>query len=289
VFAAPPVIKAEVFARLPEALRAKGMLPNVLEGPSFDRDGNLYLVDIHQGRVLKLTMSGKFSVVAEYDGEPNGLRIHQDGRIFIADHKRGLLLLDPAVGAVTTLIDRPRLERFKGLNDLIFDSRGNLFFTDQGESGLHDPSGRLWCLEAVGQLRLLLDNIPSPNGLVPALGESVLYLAVTRANAVWRVPLLPDMNPGRVGLFVQMSGGTGPDGMALDEEGNLVVAHVGLGSVWVFSNVGRPIAEIRGDTGPIVTNVAFGGTDRKTLYITGSDTVMTVQMTIPGRRMFSHH
>ncbi len=288
MFAAPPVIKPEIFARLPEKLRAKSPSRNLLEGPSFARDGTLYLVDIFPGRILTLSGSGEFKVVAEYDGQPNGLCLHKDGRIFVADHTKGLLLLDPATGKVTTLIDRPRLEPFKGLNDLTFDSKGNLFFTDQGESGWHDPTGRVWCLRQNGNLELLLNNVPSPNGLVLSLDETILYLAVTRANAVWRVPMNPDGTLGRVGTFLQLSGGMGPDGMAMDDSGNLVLAHVGFGSLWQFSPIGRPIAEIPCDIGPHVTNMAYGGPDRKTLYITAPDTVLTAQMETPGRLLFSH-
>jgi sugar lactone lactonase YvrE len=71
------------------------------------------------------------------------IKIHKDGRIFTADYKQGLLLLDPGSGKVDAYFDRPHGERFKGLNDLVFASNGDLYFTDQGESGLHDPTGRL--------------------------------------------------------------------------------------------------------------------------------------------------
>lgn len=71
-----------------------------LEGPAFDRAGNLYVTDIPYGRVFRISPAGDFELVAEYDGEPNGLKVHRDGRIFIADHKHGIMLLDPASGAV---------------------------------------------------------------------------------------------------------------------------------------------------------------------------------------------
>jgi len=156
VFAAPPAIKTTVFARLPDALRARenprqqsGVArDSFLEGSSFDRAGNLYVVNIPYGQVLRVSRDGEFAVVAEWDGEPNGLKIHKDGRIFIADHKQGLMLLDPASGKVEPFLDRPRRERFKGLNDLVFAKNGDLYFTDQGESDLRDPTGRLFRLRA---------------------------------------------------------------------------------------------------------------------------------------------
>jgi len=213
VYAAPPVVKTEVFARVPDSQRAQenprkqsGVVRDCfLEGPSFDRDGNLYVTNIPYRQIFKVSPDGEFTVVASYDGEPNGLKIHRDGRIFIADHKQGLMLLDPHSGKVEAFLDRPRGERFKGLNDLVFANNGDLYFTDQGESGLHDPTGRLYRLRVGGRLELLLDNVPTPNGLVLTPNEEILYLAVTRNNAVWRVPLLPDGNLGRVGIFIQLA------------------------------------------------------------------------------------
>ena len=298
MFAAPPVIQTEVFARVPDALRAKTNVrlqsgiprDSFLEGPSFDRAGNLYVVNIPYGQIFKVTPQGDFSVVADYDGEPNGLKIHKDGRIFIADHKQGLMLLDPAGGKVTALVDRPRRERFKGLNDLVFAQNGDCYFTDQGESDMRDPSGRLYPLRADGRLELVVEHIPSPNGLILTPNEELLYLAVTRGNAVWRVPLFPDGSTGRVGIFIQMSGGTGPDGMAMDEAGSLAVCHVGMGSVWLFSKFGRPLAELRSAAGVGTTNIAYGGPDRRTVYITESETgtILTARLEVPGKLMYSH-
>jgi gluconolactonase len=298
VYAAPPVVKTEVFARVPDSQRAQenprkqsGVVRDCfLEGPSFDRDGNLYVTNIPYGQIFKVSPDGEFTVVATYDGEPNGLKIHRDGRIFIADHKQGLMLLDPHSGKVEAFLDRPRGERFKGLNDLVFANNGDLYFTDQGESGLHDPTGRLYRLRVDGRLELLLDNVPSPNGLVLTPNEEILYLAVTRNNAAWRVPLLPDGNLGRVGIFIQLSGGMGPDGMAMDAEGNLAVCHVGMGSIWLFSRLGRPLAEIQSCAGIGTTNAAYGGPDRKTLYITESETgtILSAKLEVSGKEMYSH-
>jgi gluconolactonase len=298
VFAAPSVIETTIFARLPGSLRARSSprqqsgVPrdSFLEGPSFDRAGNLYVVNIPYGQVLRVSPQGEFAVVAEWDGEPNGLKIHKDGRIFIADHKQGLMLLDPASGKVEVYLDRPRRERFKGLNDLVFARNGDLYFTDQGEADLRDPTGRLFRLRANGTLDLLLSNVPSPNGRVLTPNEDILYLAVTRGNAVWRVPLNPDGSLGRVGILIQLSGGTGPDGMAMDSEGNLAVCHVGMGSVWLFSRLGRPLCEMPSCTGHATTNAAYGGPDGRTLYITESETgtILQARLDTPGLTLYSH-
>ena len=121
------------------------------------------------------------------------------------------------------------------------------------------------------------------------LGQCEL-LAVTRDNAVWRVPLTKTGASTKVGVFIQMSGGAGPDGMALDAEGNLAVAHVGLGTVWLFSALGEPIRRIRTPQGILATNCAFGGPDGRTLYVTESQsgTVLKARLDVPGQRLFSH-
>lgn len=303
LFAPPRLIQAEVFAELPEKFRKKGMSPEraasgrsvpvhgcFLEGPSFDREGNLYVVDIPYGRIFRISPGGEFELVVEYDGEPNGLKIHKDGRIFVADYKNGLMLLDAKRGKVEPLITRYNAERFKGLNDLFFASNGDLYFTDQGMTGLQDPTGRVYKLTAAGALVKLIDCVPSPNGLTLDGKETTLFLAVTRGNAVWRLPLLPDGAVSRTGIYIQMSGGRGPDGMALDENDGLAVAHPGMGAAWVFNHRGEPLLRIQSPKSDIVTNVAYGGADRKTLYIVDSEAgcVLSARVPTPGRIMYSH-
>ncbi|MDX3806706.1 SMP-30/gluconolactonase/LRE family protein [Bosea thiooxidans] len=302
MFARPPRIAAEVFARLPERFRNSGKrsawaevnkagedVHSFLEGPAFDREGNLYVTDIPFGRIFRIDPAGGWTLVTEYDGEPNGLAFHADGRLFIADYKNGIMQLDRD-GTVTPVLLKGRGERFRGCNDLTFDAVGNLYFTDQGQSGHHDPSGRLYRLAADGRLDCLLSNVPSPNGLVLDRDGRILYLAVTRANAVWRVPLFEGGTAvSKVGTFIQLSGSLGgPDGLAMDEDDNLVVAHAGL-AVWVFSRMGEPILRIDPGTGPFPTNVAFGPKGRQ-LYITESSSGSILRAETPaiGRSLYSH-
>ena len=299
----PQIIETEVFAEVPEKFRKKGVrstwsiannkgetIHSFIEGPSFDRQGNLYIVDIPWGRIFRVSPSGAFDVVAEYDGEPNGLKIHKDGRIFVADYKNGIMLVDPATGTVTPHCDRYRVEGLKGVNDLVFASNGDMYFTDQGLTGLHDPSGRVYRLHSDGRLDQLINNGPSPNGIVLDPSEKWLYVAMTRANAVWRMPLLPDGGTTKVGAFVHLMGGSGPDGMAIDSKGNLVVCHAGGGSVWIFSPIGEPLYRIKSCRGLFPTNIAYGGPENRTVFITESDTgtILRAELPVPGRKMYSH-
>lgn len=299
-----PVHAAE-FTRLPDRFRKPSrtawgdanavgqLLDSFLEGPSFDRAGNLYVTDIPFGRVFRISPDGEWSLVSEYDGWPNGLKIHKDGRIFITDYKRGIVLLDPDTGTVTPLLETRGSESFKGVNDLFFASNGDLFFTDQGQTGLHDPTGRVYRYDTAGRLTMLVNTVPSPNGLVMNKAETVLYVGVTRGNAVWRLPLMGDGTASKVGLFIQMSGGhAGPDGMALDEEGGLVIAHPST-TAWRFDSLGRPTHHVECGDDIYCTNVAFSGHD---LYVVVSrrsekveaGTILKATMPVPGKPMFSH-
>lgn len=298
----PEVIEAEVFCEVPAKYRRKersvwadtnrqgAAIDCFVEGPSFDRDGNLYFTDIPWGRVFKAKPDGSVDLVTEYDGEPNGLRIHKDGRIFITDYKHGVMELNPDTGAVTEYCTRFRLEAFKGVNDLAFASDGTLAWTDQGQTGHQDPTGRVYRLTPDGKLDCLLSGIPSPNGLVWSLDNKTLYVAVTRANAVWRVPIMLDGAASKVGTFIQMSGGGGPDGITITADGGLVVSHVGLGAIWVFDRFGQPIYRVNSTTGHSTTNVAFGGPENKDLYITESDTgtILRARLPVAGATLYSH-
>lgn len=308
-FPEPVIIDAEPFAELPAASRRPGVasywadrnrrgkaVDSFIEGPSFDRAGNLYFVDIPFGRIFRANPAGEVSQIAEYDGQPNGLKIHRDGRIFIADYQNGIMQLDPGSGQVTAVLRDCDTEGFKGCNDLHFGADGVLYFTDQGQTGLQDPTGRVyrWRMER-DELVCLIDKVPSPNGLVLDSNEHQLFLAVTRANAIWRLPLSPAGRVNKAGLFLQFSGGrAGPDGLALTSDNGVVVCQTGMGLVWVHDALGRAIAVIRSPSGLGTTNCAFGGRDGRTLYITESDsgTILKAdlppQLNICGAGLFSH-
>ncbi|WP_240538111.1 SMP-30/gluconolactonase/LRE family protein, partial [Bradyrhizobium yuanmingense] len=195
----PRLIETRLFTAMPEKFRRKGVRtdwadanrPNIptesfIEGPSFDKDGNLYIVDIPFGRIFRIAPHGEWSLVIEYEGWPNGLKIASDGRILVADYRHGIMELDAEAGRVKPVVTGRNSESFRGCNDLHLASNGDIYFTDQGQTGLHDPSGRVYRLGSNGRLDCLLDTGISPNGLVLDPAETVLFVAMTRDNAVWR-------------------------------------------------------------------------------------------------------
>jgi gluconolactonase len=297
----PPSVEAEVFAVIPESLgygdrksewasvQIHGNpAPTFLEGPCFDAAGNLWVTDIPWGRLLKITPDGQVSVGAEYDGYPNGLKFLNNGKALIADLKNGIMQFDPATGKVEPYLTRRLLEPFRGCNDLCIASNGDVYFTDQAQSSLADAYGKVFRIRAdSGRVEVVLDKIPSPNGLVLTKAENALYLAVTRANAIWKINFNADGSTGKVGTFIQLSGGHGPDGITIDENDGLAVCHVGMGSVWLFDPWGEPTLRIKSPKGRMTTNLAYGGPENRTIYFTESatGTVLKAEAPVPGRKL----
>jgi gluconolactonase len=315
-FSPPEVIEARVLTRLPDAFRKPRRndwadankpgesIASFLEGPSFDRAGNLYVVDIPYGRIFRVSPSLEWTLVCEYDGWPNGIAIHKDGTLWIADYRRGLLTLSPTLsqgrgGAPEPLLGHRNSESFKGLNDLTFDAEGRCYFTDQGQTGLHDASGRVYRYSPspLGQgrgeghrLEVMLSGIPSPNGVVLGPTGRVLFVAVTRANQVWRAPVLADGTVSKVGAFRTFFGSSGPDGMAVDVDHRLVVAHASMGGAFVCNARGEVTHFVKSPAGSTVTNVAYRpGTS--TIVMTESETGTILEADLPseGAKLFSHY
>lgn len=269
-FTPPTIVDAQPFTSLPARLRlereSEWALANkpgqivdcFLEGPIFDPEGNLYVTDIPHGRLFRICQKGEWTLVAETGGWPNGLARHPDGSLWVADYRRGILRCDLAKGDVTPVIGHRNSESFKGVNDLVFDRNGLLYFTDQGQTGLHDPTGRVYRFDSnTRRLDLLISNAPSPNGIALDTHEKVLFVAVTRGNQVWRAPLLADGSISKMGAFQTFFGTSGPDGLAVDANNNLLVAHASLGGVFVLNPHGEVTHFLRSPTGRTVTNVCI--------------------------------
>ena len=280
----PPAVRPlELFSAMPDKFRRTGvrshwadvnqggrLADSFLEGPVFDDQGNLYVTDIPFGRVFRIDPQGEWDLVAQWDGEPNGMKFLNAGQLLVTDYKNGLVVLDVQSGQVRPYLERRNSERFKGVNDLVFDSKGNLYFTDQGQTGLHDPTGRVYRLAPDGRLDMLLSNVPSPNGIVLSNDERFLFVAATRGNCVWRMPLLTDGSVSKVGQFFTSYGPSGPDGLAMDARGRLLVANPGLAYIWVLGPRAEPEEVLTGPAGASITNLVFGGSERRTLFCTDS-------------------
>ena len=300
-FTPPQVIEARVLTRLPDRFRQAcrsawsdankpgQAIDSFLEGPSFDRQGNLWVTDIPNGRVFCIDTALEWTLAVHYDGWPNGSVFHRDGSLWIADYRRGILRLAPGAQAPEPVLPHRNSESFKGINDLTFDAAGRLYFTDQGQTGLQDPTGHVYRLDTDGRLNALIRNAPSPNGLALTADGSALYLAATRANAIWRAPLPASGGVSKVGLFQNFFGGSGPDGLAVDVDNRLVVGHASLRGAFVLNAQGEITHYVRSPLGATVTNLAFRpGTRQLVMVESQTGTLLEADLPAEGLALFSH-
>jgi len=292
----PRPIAPTLLSRLPEGLRRPrrsawadanrggSAVDSFLEGPCFDQAGNLFCTDIPHGRVFRVA-GPHWEAVAEYEGWPNGLAARGD-ELLVADYRHGLLTLESRTGAMAPLLETVLSEGFRGLNDLILHPDGGVIFTDQGQTGLQDPTGRVWRLHPDGRLDRLIGNGPSPNGLALNRGGTHLLVAMTRSCEIWRFALRADAVVAKANLFFRVPAGTsGPDGLAVDPHDRLCVANPGHGQVWVVDPHG--VATHRVDCtgfGRMPTNCAFAP-DGRTLVITESQSGSLLAAEIPPPQM----
>jgi gluconolactonase len=256
------------------------------EGVVVDHEGNLYFS--HEKIVTKVTPDGKSSTWAE-TGAPNGHKILADGTHLICDAKRHALLHVNADGrelepAATESDGQP----LRGPNDLTLDAAsGGVYFTDPASSDDKNPSGTIHFLDAKGVCHTIAKGLAFPNGIVLRPGAKELLVAESKRN---RILAFPVSEPGKLGearvLIKLPEKGPGqidnqPDGITLDNAGNLYVAHYGMRQVQVISPAGELIRRYPG--GNLTTsNVAFAGEKMDQLYMTGGEPGALFRLDLPG-------
>ncbi len=291
-FDPPREIPTRVLTRMPNHLRRlersewadanRGGAPvdSFLEGPAFDAQGRLYVTDIPYGRIFRIE-DDTWTQVAAYAGWPNGLKVQPDGDLLIADYRHGLIRIDPATGSASAVLQTVMSESFRGLNDLTLHDDESVLFTDQGQTGLQDPTGRVWRLHKDGRIDRLIATGPSPNGLVLNTAQTHLYVAMTRSCEVWRFALRNDAVVAKAQCFARVPPGTsGPDGLAMDAHDRLYVANPGHGCIWVIDPRGKPLYRVQSYHGHTTTNCALTP-DGRGLVITESETGSILYAEIP--------
>ena len=264
-----------------------------VEGPVWIGD-SLYFsemtgANLPPSRILKLASGGAVSIVAPNAGS-NGLAVDGNGTLFAAVHKDGSIsqVALPG-GAETPLVSMygTPAARFNSPNDLAIRSDGTIFFSDPDyqNSGNPQKAERLYRITPGPTRTVSIATNASdtgylrPNGVTFSLDEHTLYVS---GSGLKKFAVMAD---GTLGVGSDFVAGESGDGMAIDCAGNLYVAG-GASAIKVFSSSGAPLGSISTDKGT-TTNVAFGGADHKTLYITaqgssGAQGVYSVTMNVPG-------
>ncbi len=252
-----------------------------IEGPACDVDGNLYAVNFERQHTIgKVTPDGEASVFVELPTGSigNGIRFNSEGFMFIADYtNHNVLKVDMQTREISVHAHEPTMNQ---PNDLAIGANDILYASDPnwGES-----TGQIWRVDTDGQVTLLEADMGTTNGIEVSPDEKVLYVNESAQRNVWAYDLSPEGKISNKRLLIQFSD-FGMDGMRCDIEGNLYVTRHGKGTVAKLSPAGEVLLEVE-LTGKLCTNIAFGGTDGCTCYVTMADrgNVEVFRADLPGR------
>ena len=230
-----------------------------MEGIKFDREGNIWMVSPMSGELLTVA-DGEVEHVKEYPG-PVGAKFHKDGRLFITDITGVIHAYNPATGDSEIVVSTYEGKPLNGLNDLVFDEEGGLYFTEPMGSSATNPVGRVFYLPAGStEPELFAEKIAYPNGVAISADGQRVYISEFAKNSVLSVPAKnAPPSPETPFVFGYYEGGIGPDGLAVDEEGNLYVAHFQAGEIIVQDASGFSYGAIRlpEEAGTFTTNLTF--------------------------------
>lgn len=232
-----------------------------IEGINFDKDGTMWMVGYLGGNIFKVE-DGKCVSVGETMGAPNGAKFAPNGNLIVADRLGGIQSVDPKTGKRTQIHSQYVTAQFRGLNDLVFDSTGGYYFTEPYGSDALNKVGRVFYV-APGEdskPEVFVEGMAYPNGIAVSADGQKVFISEFAENRVLVVPSKHSKNIFATPLvFARLVGGIGPDGLTVDSEGNLYVAHFGAGEVAIFDASGFPYGIIRLPEGaaPFSTNLVI--------------------------------
>ena len=253
------------------------------EGPLWYR-GQLLFTDIPANTVYRWTPAEGATVFMRPSGRANGLAVDTSGHLLMARHE-GQVARRDSTGSVTPLAETYGGKRLNSPNDLTVASDGTIYFTDP-PYGVDDEARELsfagvYRLSPSGTLTLLTKALARPNGICLSPDDSTLYVNDSQAARVWAYDLTAEGDVTNQRAFAHPTDADAEgttDGMKVDAQGNLYTT--GPGGVWVYGPDGTRRARIAVPKPP--TNLAFGGPDRTTLYITARPHVYRVSVNVPG-------
>lgn len=210
------------------------------EGPCFDRNGILWLVEKEAGNLVSL--DGEAHQRHHVGGAPNGIAVDKNNILWFCDSfHNSIRTFNPSNGTTETVIEQIEGQKLKMPNDLTFDRKDNLFFTCPG-SELNDGTGYVCHYDSTQGLKKIATGMFYPNGLAFNKEETQLYIAETGTQKIWAFDWNTETRTlSKQRLFTETGGSIGPDGIAFDKEENLYVAVYGSGQVKVWNKNGQQI------------------------------------------------
>jgi len=289
VFAAALAIEAAQVAGAPPSVVAPGAALRKVaggfaftEGPTSDKAGNVYFTDQPNNRILKWSVDGALSTLRDPAGRANGMIVDAEGHLLACADERNELWRIAPDGRHTVLARTHAGAPFNGPNDVWIQPDGTIYVTDpfyKRPWWTHDspPQGtqQVYRLSPDGAtVTRVTDDLVKPNGIIGTPDGRTLYVADIGAGKTYAYDIQPDGLLAKRRLFCE----SGSDGMTLDEEGHVYLTGKG---VLVFDRNGRHVETIAVPE-PWTANVAFGGRDRRTLFITASTGLYAIDLRVRG-------
>jgi gluconolactonase len=304
---------------LPEGLVAPNTVAEAagtvcfLEGPAVDAVGNVFFSDIAGNRIMKMDPKGQISVWRADSGRTNGNCFDTQGRLVSCEGgeqgpgRRRMVRTDMQTGKIEVLTEKFEGKRYNSPNDVCIDTQGRIWFTDPyyGPDRSHlelDVDG-VYRIDGDQVTRVLTQKeIQRPNGIAISPDDKTLYVIDSHPKVggnrkVWAFDVAKDGSLSKQRLVYDFGTGRGGDGMKLDLNGNLWIA-AGISvkrgpgetldnppGVYVVSPQGKRLGFIPVPEN-LITNLAFGGPERKTLYVTAGKTVYRFETKVAGYALY---
>ncbi len=254
-------------------LTAPGSFTAEIEGPACDRAGNIYAVSFARKPTIgRVTPDGRAEVFVEMpEGSlANGIRFDQSGLMYVADYTgHNILRIDPKTRKITTFAHEPSMNQ---PNDLAISTDGTLWASDPDWK---NSTGQLWRIDTNGKVTRLATGMGTTNGIEVSPDGRTLYVNESAQRNVWAFDIKADRTLSGKRLLIQFPD-YGLDGMRCDVDGNLYITRHGKGTVAIVSPKGKVLREVD-VLGSSPTNLAFGGPDGRTCYVTDADKGRLVQ------------
>lgn len=252
-----------------------------IEGPCFDKDGNLYVVNFEKdGTIGKVEQDGSVALFITLPDSSiaNAIKFNSKGEMLLADFiGHNVLKVDMTSKQVSVFVHN---DRFNQPNDLCINKRDQLFASDPNWK---ESTGQIWRIDPNGTTTLLADSLGTTNGIELSPDEKTLYVNESIQRKIWAFDVDESGNISNKRQFASFDD-YGFDGMKCDAEGNLYAARYGKGVIVVLSPSGEIIREV-GLKGKNCSNLVFGGEDKKTVFVTLQDRkgMEKFQNDIPGK------
>ena len=254
-----------------------------VEGPVWHQDGYWLFSDIPSNRIHKITPEGEVGIYREPSGNSNGLTLNWAGRLLACEHGNRRVSIADIGGVEETFADNYEGKKLNSPNDVVVHSSGAVYFTDPPygikPEQMEQPCAGVYRVDPDGAMRCVIEDFEKPNGLAFSPDESVLYIDDSHYQHIRAFDVAADGSLNNSRMFADMShdGDGVPDGMKVDQEGNLYATNA-LG-IWVYNPAGDFLGLI--SVPEVPANCAWGG-DGRTLFMTARTSVYRVRMCIAG-------